>query len=387
MSASVRQAAAPPDLVDAVVQLVRRLRERGVQTSTLSSVEAARALRVVDLLDRDEVHHALRVVLVSRPQDLALFDEVFASAWEPTGGLPQPMPDLGRLRDVAPPERRAPRLAPVTLQNWMKPDESGDAADDSVPLLAPSDDERLVSRDFSGYSADDLDAFRRLAQRMARRLALRRSRRWKAGRRGRSIDLRGTMRWSIRTAGELLRVQRRSRRIRRTRLVVLCDVSGSMELYSRFLLQFLHALQNGFASVETFAFATRLSRITGQLRGATYGMALRQLGRDVRDWSGGTRIGHAVSSVVRDHAALLGRRTVVLVLSDGWDVGDPVLLADAMRELRRCSGKVIWLNPLMGAHDYTPATRGMRAALDHIDVLAPAHNMAALDALVRQLAI
>jgi uncharacterized protein with von Willebrand factor type A (vWA) domain len=374
-----------PDLIGSVVALVRRLRQRGIRTSTDSSVEAVRALTVIDVLDREEVREALRVVLVSRPEDLAVFDEVFASSWEPTGGLPAPMPDLSRLGVPDPPPQPSRRMAPVTLQNWMKPDEVDDGAS-GVSLLAPSDEERLATRDFASYSGSDLEIFRRLARRIARRLALRRSRRWRSGRRGRSVDVRGTIRHAVRTAGEMLRVQRRSRRIRRTRLVALCDVSGSMELYSRFLLQFLHALQNSFASVETFVFATRLSRITDQLRGE-YRLALRQLGRDVRDWSGGTRIGEAIEGIVHDHHRLLSRRTIVLVLSDGWDVGDPATLEGAMRDLRRRVGKVIWLNPLMGADDYSPDTRGMRAALPHVDLLFPAHNMDALERLVPRLVL
>ncbi|MGQ0649518.1 MAG: vWA domain-containing protein [Gemmatimonadaceae bacterium] len=373
------------DLVGVVVRLVRRLRARGLLVTPGSSVDALQALSVVDVLDREEVRNALRVVLVSRPEDLPTFDGEFAIAWDALGGLTAPMPDLGNL--VAAPHdplRRAPRAAPVTLQNWMKPEDVG-TDQDPLPVMAPSAEELLTARDFSTYSAADTQAFRRLATRIARRLALRRSRRWKATPRGRTVDLRGTMRWSVRTAGELLRVQRRSRRIRRTRLLALCDVSGSMELYSRFLLQFLHALQNTFASVETYVFATRLSRITEQLRGAAYRDALQQLGQDVRDWSGGTRIGQAVESLVRDHYRLLDRRTIVLILSDGWDVGEPEVLEQAMRALRKRVAKVIWLNPLMGAADYSPATRGMRAALDHVDLLAPAHNLESLERLVPRL--
>jgi uncharacterized protein with von Willebrand factor type A (vWA) domain len=364
--------AVPSDLVDAVVAIVRRLRHRGVRTSTDSSVEAVRALTAIDVLDRDEVRETLRITLLSRPEDFAIFDEVFATSWETTGGLPAPMPDLGRLVEPEPRPQPSRRLAPVTLQNWMKPDDV-DTAGRSVSILAPSDEERLAVRDFATYTSGDLETFRRLARRIARRLALRRSRRWKASRRGRSVDVRGTIRQAERTAGEMLRVQRRSRRIRRTRLLALCDVSGSMELYSRFLLQFVHALQNSFASVETFVFATRLSRVTDHLRG-DYALALRQLGRDVRDWSGGTRIGEAIEGIV-------------IILSDGWDVGDPATLERAMGDLRRRAGKVIWLNPLMGADDYSPDTRGMRAALPHVDLLFPAHNMDALERLVPRLVL
>lgn len=375
----------PSDLVGAVVALVRRLRQRGVRTSTDSSVEAVRALTVIDVLDRDEVRETLRITLLSRPEDSAIFDEVFAASWETTGGLPAPMPDPGRLVEPEPRQQPSRRVAPVTLQNWMKPDEADDGGR-GVSILAPSDEERLATQDFATYTSGDLENFRRIARRIARRLALRRSRRWKSSRRGRSIDVRATIQQAVRTAGEMLRVQRRSRRIRRTRLLALCDVSGSMELYSRFLLQFLHALQNSFASVETFVFATRLSRVTDHLRG-DYTQALRHLGRDVRDWSGGTRIGDAILGLVHDQHRLLTSRTIVLVLSDGWDVGDPATLEGAMRDLHRRAGKVIWLNPLMGADDYSPDTRGMRAALPHVDLLFPAHNMEALERLVPRLVL
>ncbi|MCC6317444.1 MAG: VWA domain-containing protein [Gemmatimonadaceae bacterium] len=375
--------AEPPDLAAAVVRLVRQLRARGARTTTGSSVEALRTLGVVDLLDRDEVRRALRIVLVTRPEDLDLFDEVFDRAWEPWTSARTAVSDAEPR--AQPPTPASTRRAPVTLRNWMRVGDGGEGGDD-VPVRAPSDDEQLASRDFSAWTESDVQALRRLARRIARRLARRRSRRWRVSQRGRVVDLRGTLRHAVRTAGELIRVYRRDRRIRRTRLVAICDVSGSMELYSRFLLQFLHAMHHSVATIESFVFSTRLSRITEHLRGAAYGVAVRQLGRDVHDWSGGTRIGTAIEQVVRDHHRHLTRRTVVLILSDGWDVGDPAVLDRAMAGLRRRVGKVIWLNPLMGALDYTPATRGMQAALRHVDLLAPAHSLDALERLAPRLA-
>jgi uncharacterized protein len=160
-----------------------------------------------------------------------------------------------------------------------------------------------------------------------------------------------------------------------------------MELYARVLLQFLHALQNTYARVETFAFATRLSRLTPLMRGIHYRDALRDLGREVRDFSGGTRIGASLRTFLERYPRLVDRRTIVLILSDGWDVGDPTVLGDAMRELHRKAGRVIWLNPLMGAGDFTPETRGMQAALPHIHLLAPGHSLESLQRLVRHLTL
>jgi uncharacterized protein with von Willebrand factor type A (vWA) domain len=174
------------------------------------------------------------------------------------------------------------------------------------------------------------------------------------------------------------------RRILKTKLVVLCDVSGSMDLYSRLLVQFLYALQNQLGRMETFVFSTRLHRITEGLRGHSYEVALSRLG-DVRDWSGGTKIGESLRAFYQDWRRLLDRDTVVLVLSDGWDTGDPAVLADALVAIRRRSGKIIWLNPLLGSPDYQPLTQGMVAALPHVDAFLPAHNLESLRDLARHL--
>lgn len=382
----VDDAPVPADLVARVVSLCRALRERGVAATPAESIDAARALGQVDLGDRDEVRLALRTVLVNRREDFDAFDAAFDDAWGIAAGVASPIPLPGPRRELAgnaPPGARRP--PPVSLQNWMRPSdvETGEV----IPVRAASDRESLGSRDFALYGADDEEAFRALARRMARRLALRRSRRWKSARRGERIDLRRTVRASLRTAGELLRLERRSRKRRRTSLVALCDVSGSMELYARVLLQFLHALQNTFARVESFAFSTRLTRLTPLLQGVRYRDALRDLGREVQDFSGGTRIGASLQAFIEGHAALVDRRTIVLVLSDGWDVGDPEDLASAMHALHDRAGRVIWLNPLMGAADYTPATRGMQATLPYIDILAPGHNLDALERLVRHLTL
>lgn len=373
-------------LLGAVVRLGRALRDRGVVSTPAETIDAARALGEVDVADRDDVFCSLRAIMISRPEDFAAFDEAFAEVWRPTEGVAAPLPAPNVSRAKVPPPVAKRETRPVSLQNWMKPE--GEPSEGApVQLRAASDRESLEGRDFAGWRSEETDAFERIARQIARRLSMRRSRRWKVSRRGARIDLRRSARSALRTSGELMRLVRRERRIRRTRLVALCDVSGSMELYARFLLQFLHALQNSFASVETFVFATRLSRITEHLRGARYQDALRELGRDVRDWSGGTRIGASLRSFVERFPCELDRRTIVVILSDGWDVGDPAELERAMAEVRRRAGRVIWLNPLMGAPGFSPETRGMQAALPHVDILAPGHSLEALRALVRELVI
>jgi uncharacterized protein with von Willebrand factor type A (vWA) domain len=223
----------------------------------------------------------------------------------------------------------------------------------------------------------------RLAAQIARRLATRRSRRLKPSRRRGRVDLRRTVRLSL-TRGELIDLARRERKIQKTKLVIFCDVSGSMDLYSRLLLQFLYAMQNNLGRMETFVFSTRLHRITDDLRHASYRGALARLG-DVRDWSGGTKIGESLRAFNQGWPKLLDRDTVVIVLSDGWDTGEPVILAEALRTMRRRAGKLIWLNPLLGSPDYQPLTQGMQAALPEVDAFLPAHSLESFRALARHL--
>ena len=240
-----------------------------------------------------------------------------------------------------------------------------------------------MGKDFSSFGAADLAEVERLAAQIARRLATRRSRRLKPSRRRGRVDLRRTVRLSL-TRGELIDLARRERKIQKTKLVIFCDVSGSMDLYSRLLLQFLYAMQNNLGRMETFVFSTRLHRITEDLRHASYRGALARLG-DVRDWSGGTKIGESLRAFNAGWPKLLDRDTVVIVLSDGWDTGEPAILAEALRTMRRRAGKVIWLNPLLGSPDYQPLTQGMQAALPEVDAFLPAHNLESFRALARHL--
>ena len=240
-----------------------------------------------------------------------------------------------------------------------------------------------MDQDFSAFPVEDLDEVARLTILIAKRLARRISRRKRPTRRGGIIDMRRSMRANL-MKGEIIELRRRERRRRKVRLVLLCDVSGSMDLYSRFLLQFLFALQNVFGRVETFIFSTRLTRVTEYLRGRSYRQVLRRL-TDVRDWSGGTRIGESLQEFNARWGSLVNRHTIVLVLSDGWDTGEPDVLAQEMLALKRRAARVIWLNPLLGNPSYEPLTRGMAAALPLVDHFAAAHNLASLRELAGHL--
>jgi uncharacterized protein with von Willebrand factor type A (vWA) domain len=370
---------APSDLVSVTTHFCRALRDRGLLVTPSETIDAVRALEVVDLGDREEVYLALRTILASRAEDLDTFAELFDAFWVErsvsTTPAPVPLPRVSR------PERQ-PR--PSSLDRWLRQDAAGD---ETVSVQRASDREALGERDLTTFRADELDEIQRIAARIARRLAARPSRRWRVAKRGPRVHLRGTMRQSLRTGGEIAEIARRERRLRKTTVVALCDVSGSMDLYSRFLLQFLYALQNGFARVETFVFSTRLSRVTRSLSGESYRDALARLSRAAQDWSGGTRIGPSLAAFNAEWPRLVNRRTVVVIVSDGWDTGKPAELGEALHVIARRAGRVIWLNPLLGSPSYEPLTRGMQAALPYVDVFAPVHNVASLRELVRYLRI
>jgi uncharacterized protein with von Willebrand factor type A (vWA) domain len=194
-------------------------------------------------------------------------------------------------------------------------------------------------------------------------------------------DLRATIRASLRTGGELLERRYREQAMRPRRLVLICDVSGSMAPYSRMLLQYMQACVAARARVEAFVFGTRLTRVTRELRGRDSDRALARAAAAVTDWSGGTRIGEAIAMLNREHGRRIGRGSLVILLSDGWDRGEPEELAEEMARLARTAHKIVWLNPLASDPRYEPLTRGMKAAMPHVNRLLPGNSIASLEAL------
>ena len=367
------------DLVEHTARFCRRLRAEGLPLGPGDTLDATRAIGSVDLVDREDVRLALRTALVKRVEDSPLFDALFESFW---GGPAS----LHRNPPVVPPdaeEEQESRAAASPRRRSLV--SSPDLEELAVP--APSSREALGRQDFETFGEEELRAVTTLARRIARRLSARPGRRWKLSRRGEQVSLRRTLREALKTGGEISTLTYRRRKLRRTRLVVLADVSGSMDLYARLLLQFLYALQNAFSRVETFVFATRLSRVTDELRAPGYRDALGNLSERVQDWSGGTRIGESLSTFLAHWPRLVDRRTVVVVLSDGWETGDPEVLGASLAVLHRRAGRLVWLNPLLGSPGYQPLTRGMQAALPHLDVFAPANDLASLEQLARHLSL
>jgi uncharacterized protein len=374
--------AGPRDLTTAVLRFGHMLRAAGLPLTIGEMMDGVRALEAVDLLDRRDVYLALRTTLVARHEEFPAFDRCFEAFWRFQAAEGQGLDGLTTPAEAAIPEEHAGNSAAeaaaqkkvsVALEGWEE-----QAEDDGEPLEVPgvSDKEILMDQDFSAFPVEDLDEVARLTILIAKRLARRISRRKRPTRRGGVVDLRRSIRANL-MKGEIIELRRRERRRRKIRLVLLCDVSGSMDLYSRFLLQFLYALQNVFGRVETFTFSTRLTRVTEHLKGASYRQALAKL-TEVRDFSGGTRIGESLQEFNARWGHLVDRHTIVLLLSDGWDTGEPELLANEMLAIKRKAGRLIWLNPLLGNPSYEPLTRGMAAALPLVDHFAAAHNLASL---------
>ncbi len=362
------------DLIAHLARFAAALRERGVRVGLSDAIAAAEALTLVDVGDRDEVRRALGVALRIRPADRPAFERAFEELWraQPRGERGGTTARVQRSRGQA----LALGLAPA--------DGEPRPGDPSGVALGWSPEPRLKRKPFELCSPAELAEMERLLSRAARRLAARRSRRLVPTRGAGLADLRRSFRRAVGTGGDLFALARRARALETPRLVFLCDTSGSMDPHSRFLLAFAVALRAVARDTEVFAFNTALVRVTSRL--APH-LAPARLADRVPDWSGGTRIGECLETFVAEHAArLLGPKTVVIILSDGLDRGEPGRLAAAMRAIHARSRAVLWLNPLAGDPRYEATARGMQAALPYVDHLLPAHDLASLERVLPLLA-
>ena len=367
-------------LLDNLVLFGRLLRGAGLPVTPAQQADLARALTAVDLGRREEVRDAARAVLVGRRDHLELFERLFDRFWTRRAGEAI---DAGRVL-ARPPE------SSTNLLGLVPPGEGG-GADDDPPEERPrptwSTREHLARRDFAELTPAELDQIHRAIAELDLDLAPRRTRRQAPARRGPGLDLRRTLRGSLRHGGEPLAIARRHRKVRPRPLVVLCDVSGSMELYTRVLLSFLYSAGRAVDRFEAFLFGTRLTRVTRLLAGRDVDRALARAAAAARDRGGGTRIGRTLHEFNRHWGRrVLGQGAVAAVISDGWDRGDPELLGREMARLHANTQRLIWLNPLLGSPGYEPLTRGLEAALPHVDDFLPVHNLASLEQLARALA-
>ncbi len=375
-------------IVRKLVTFGRILREAGLEVGPGRLQDGLRALGSVRLDNRDEVYHALRCAIVSRRDDMEAFDAAFATFWEraPRAELTH-RPPLMQLDLPAQQGADPRRLDAHQAESESQDGDGEDDGEDELPVAAVySADELLRERDFARFSPDELRRARALVERIATASPQRRSLRNRPAHDGRSIDLRRTLHQAMRTGGHPIERAWRTPKTVPRRLVFLVDVSGSMEPYARAMTMFLQAAVRSGRHVEAFTFGTRLTRLTPYLAGRDPDRALERAARAVPDWAGGTRIGEnlkAFNDVWGRRA--LSRGAVVVIASDGWERGDPALLGSEMARLQRAAHTVVWINPLAGGASYRPLVAGMAAALPHVDLFLPGHNLKALEALAEAL--
>jgi uncharacterized protein with von Willebrand factor type A (vWA) domain len=346
-----------------VRELAEGLRAAGVPVGTDRLLALTRAAGAVG---PDDLYWAARATLISRREDVAAFDRAFAAAF----GIEDPF----RPATAAVADRRPRVLSPADLGAAAPLDEASDSA-----LSSPV--ETLRRKDFSSCTPDELARIARLMARLRLRSPHRRTRRRAPSRAG-EPDLRRTLRRAMRTGGEPIDRAWRRRRVQRRRMLLVLDVSGSMSTYSRALALFAHASLRAGPEWEAFAFGTRLTRMTRALSAADPDLAIAAAAAEVTDWDGGTRIGASLKRLIDEHGRTrIVRGAICVILSDGLDVGDPQLLGEQMARLSRLAHRVVWLNPLKGHDAYEPLARGMAAALPHVDVFRPGHNLQSLEEL------
>lgn len=378
----------PGRLLDNLVLFSRVLRAAGLDATPDETAVLATACEEIGIASRRDLRDAARAVFVRRHGDIPLFERLFDLFFAPPRERGSPRIDLGELLErAARSRRRAVRLAAA-------PEGGGDDAsaapldDEPEEVPAWSAGERLARKDFSRLTEEERAAVARLVRGMEIDLPPRRTRRTTPATRGPRPDLRRALRRSLGLGDEARRLPWRRRKAKARPLVVLCDVSGSMEVYSRLLLQFVYALGRGrgTARFEAFAFGTRLTRLSRALTRRDVDRALADAAGRVVDWGGGTRIGESLRQFNLDWGRrVLGQGAVVLLISDGWDRGEPELLAREMARLRRSSSRLIWLNPLLGSPGFEPLARGLVAGLPWVDHHLPVHNLASLRQLADRL--
>ena len=371
-----------------LVGFCRHLRNQGLLSGLGEQMDALRALDHIPLREEEPFRMALRTSLAKSSREQEIFDEHFRKFWyvwesseefyrKPPGEEEE---ERTKIRVI---DERQQKPTYLSINDWMNQESESEEVKEAAGY---SPFEVDTERDFSQFGNEELQDVITLINEIGKRLATRFSRRMRHSKRHGPMDLRRTMRQSLRRGGDLLDLMHRRRRRQRLKLVLICDVSKSMDLYSRFLIQFIYAFQTVYRRIETFVFSTSLHRITDQLKEQTMDEAVARLSENVPDWSGGTKIGASLKQFVDDFSLkVVDPATVVLVISDGWDTGEVELLSESMAHLNRSSRSLIWLNPLKGSPDYEPTTRGMQAALPHLDLFASAHNLNSLRNLIREL--
>ena len=384
------------DLAPLVGAFGQRLRHAGIPVTPERSAAFARALTIERPQSRRRLYWAARSIFVTDRAHGPAFDAVYGEVFGDLGVNDQAAPDDART-EPAPADERPLTEGPdhtrpaaereAQAGAFPAPSRSGELAELEIPVAVASDEERLAGKRFDSLDSTELAQVYRLMSRLELATPVRRTRRFEGSRHGRRIDLRHTLRRSLRTGGDPIQIARRRRRSLRRRLVMLCDISGSMEPYARAYLQFLSCASGEGRQAEAFVFATRLTRLTRALRSRRPDQAMRRAAATAPDWSSGTRIGDALKEFNDRHGRRgMARGAIVVILSDGWERGDPEVVGREMERLSRLAHKIVWVNPRISAIGFSVGAGGMRAALEHCDALVSGHSFEALGEVVDAIA-
>lgn len=373
------------DLSKNLLLFLQALRKKRVKATTDNLLSVLKGILFIDLREKRDFYHLLKAHFVSCKEEIEPFDELFKQFWSLDGEWDASIKEIldkkrrdfeegGELLSI---EHRGDELQ---IKEWASEEEGG--VKEERDLLTYSPKEILRRKDFGRLQLEEIDKVKKMVMDLSRRMSIRLSRRWKGKKRGDQIDFRKSIRQSIKYGGEMVELRMRQPRLKPLRVLLICDVSGSMDIYSQYFLLFMYGIQNYYSNCKTFTFSTRLSHTTFLLKGRTFEEALRHLSMKVLDWSGGTNIGVALHQLHQHYSHLLHpRRSLVLIFSDGWDRGDTTLLNSEMRYLKSQVRRIIWLNPLSGSRNYQPLCKGMSTALPYIDHFLPYENLSSLQKL------
>ncbi len=365
-----------------IVAFCRYLRQQGFPIGPAEQADALSALEVLPLHNPETLRLILKAVLAKNQKNLQQFDALYNEYWEQLSKAVDSKikeDDQQSEKKSKSENRKNNQPSFQSLKNWLH----GNKENEEITTATFSHAKALMQKDFGELTKDELPEVIQLVTKIAKSLATRYQRRYQAIQQQVYFDFRRTLRQNMRRGGDILDIAYKKHKIRRLKLVMLCDVSKSMDLYSRFLVQFIYAFQHAYRHIETFVFSTALHHITDALKEKNFEDALQELSEEVPEWSGGTRIGASFHEFCQNYAnKMLDDRTIVLIMSDGWDTGNVEQLAESMEQIHKQAGHVIWLNPLAGSNNFTPTVRGMQAAMPFIDIFASVHNLESLKKLM-----
>ena len=375
-------------LLQHITDFCRLLREMDINVTTTNQLSWCKSVELIDIGERETFYHTARTNLITKETDLKPFDLAFDLFWR------YPRPDFQAVDtgNETPEPSSLQDLSDATdeqdmIEQWVDAETEDDAEEgEEDDPLAYSVEEVLTRKDFSEFTTEDMEKAREIVAKLAAVLATKLSRRKVVGKKGKIIDFRRSWRKSLVHGGEPLELMRKQQKIKKTKILLLCDVSGSMDCYAKFLIQFIYGMQQELREIEVAVFSTHLTDITGLLQRKGLAEGLNEVANVVPDWSGGTKIGESLLEFYRQFApSFSAYRTVVILISDGWDRGDVDILRRSMEMLHRHAYRLIWLNPLLGSDGYQPICRGIRTALPYVDYFLPAHNLESLAQLTKVL--